>query len=187
MYGIRTKDYQMAIVAKGVHNGRSVYTWPFEDSLRKSQEKAKQFDVHMMGVRRNGEMNMAMKVGKLGKKGSVIFVNQTVFVRKMKKGSIVSNSTESLQMWCQKLIQGIYNQECQYQVQVAFQADITQQDNSNELLSADSVLMDEDVVRLVNARYKSKVSSGEFFECENSVRIFFSYRRTIEEIKMLFL
>ena len=100
---------------------------------------------------------------------------------------MIENTTESLKAWAQKLIHGIYHQECQYRVPVVFQADITQLDNSNQLLSADSVLMDEDVIRLVNARYRSKVSSGEFFESENRLRTFFSNRRSVEEIKMLFL
>ena len=187
LYGVRVKNYQLIFLAKGVHNGRAVYTFPFEESLRKSLEKAKEYEVVMIGVRRSGEMNMAMKLAKLGKNGSTVFVNQIVFVRKINKGSMVENTTESLKAWAQKLIHGIYHQECQYRVPVVFQADITQLDNSNQLLSADSVLMDEDVVRLVNARYRSKVSSGEFFQSENRVRTFFSNRRSVEEIKMLFL
>ena len=187
MYGIRTKDYQMVFLAKGLHNGGAVYTWAFEESLRKIFEKGKEYDVHMMGIRIIGDMNMAMKVGKNGKKGTIIYVNQTVFVRKMKKGSLIANTTESLKMWAQKLIHGINHQECQYRAQVVFHTDITKLDTSNELLSADTVLMDEDVVRLVNARYKSKVASGEFFESEKRVRTFFSYSCSVDEIKMLFL
>ena len=187
MYGIRTKEYQMMFLAKGVHNGRAVYTWSFEDSLRKSLKKGKEYDIHMMAIRRSGDMNMAMKVGKLGRNGSVIYVNQTVFVRKLKKHDVIGNTTESLKEWAKKLIHGISHQECRYRVPVAFQADMMQLDSSDQLQAADTVLMDEDVVRLVNARYKSKVSSGEFFELETKVRTFFSSRRSLEEIKMLFL
>ena len=186
LYGIRTKEYQHIVMAKGVHNGRAVYSWPFEDSL-KSAENANLYSVHMLGIRRGGDLNMAMKLPKLNKRGQTIYVNQTVFVRKMKKGTITGNTTESLKTWAGQIIKGIQNQNAKFPVKVVWQADITETDSSNELLSADSVLMDEDVIRLVNARYKSKVDTGEFFNMEERLRVFFSYRRSIEEIRMLFV
>ena len=102
--------------------------------------------------------------------------------------AVIPNTTASLRQWAKVLAKEVKNQGAQYPVEMGFGRDMTVLDDNNELKSVDSVLMDDDVVRLVKKRYRKvlKNNNGEAFFSGPKLHKYFEAGRNISEIRALF-
>ena len=195
-YGMRVIGYQCLFASKGMTPiGQPPFMVFFNQKLSNSlykkdtkelQDYHKIIEVKIMAIRKQYPKNVPVEVMVKNSEGSWRQIPQLVYVREVP--AVIPNTTASLRQWAKVLAKEVKNQGAQYPVEMGFGRDMTVLDDNNQLKSVDSVLMDDDVVRLVRKRYRNvlKQNNGESFFSGPKLQNYFEPRRSVAEICALF-
>ena len=195
-YGMRVIGYQCLFASKGmtpigqppflVFFNQKLSNSLYKKDIKESHDYHKKIEVKMMAIRKQYPKNVPVEVMAKNSEGSWRQIPQLVYVRKVP--AVIPNTTASLRQWAKVLAKEVKNQGAQYPVEMGFGRDMTVLDDNNELKSVDTVLMDDDVVRLVKKRYRKtlKNNNGEGFFSGPKLHKYFEAGRNISEIHALF-
>ena len=195
-YGMRVIGYQCLFASKGmtpigqppflVFFNQKLSNSLYKKDIKESHDYHKKIEVKMMAIRKQYPKNVPVEVMVKNSEGSWRQIPQLVYVREVPAG--FPNTTASLRQWAKVLAKEVKNQGAQYPVEMGFGRDMTVLDDNNQLKSVDSVLMDDDVVRLVRKRYRNvlKQNNGESFFSGPKLQKYFEPRRSVAEIRALF-
>ena len=195
-YGMRVIGYQCLFASKGmtpigqppflVFFNQKLSNSLYKKDIKESHDYHKNIEVKMMAIRKQYPKNVPVEVMVKNSEGSWRQIPQLVYVREVPAG--FPNTTASLRLWAKVLAKEVKNQGAQYPVEMGFGRDMTVLDDNNQLKSVDSVLMDDDVVRLVRKRYRNvlKQNNGESFFSGPKLQKYFEPRRSVAEIRTLF-
>ena len=197
IYGMRAVGYQFLFASKGMtpigqppfmvfFNNKVYDSFSNKDNEQESDRYHKTIEVKMLARRKKYPKNVPVEVMDKNSDGSWRQIPQLVYVREVP--AVIPNTTDTLRQWAKLIAKEVKNQGAQYPVELGFGRDITVLDENNELKSVDTVLMDDDVVRLVKKRYRKvlKNNNGEAFFSGPKLHKYFEAGRNISEIRALF-
>ena len=197
IYGMRTVGYQFLFASKGMtpigqppfmvfFNNKVYDSFSNKDNEQESDRYHKTIEVKMLARRKKYPKNVPVEVMDKNSDGSWRQIPQLVYVREVP--AVIPNTTDTLRQWAKLIAKEVKNQGAQYPVELGFGRYITVLDENNELKSVDTVLMDDDAVRLVKKRYRKvlKNNNGEAFFSGPKLHKYFEAGRNISEICALF-